>query len=138
MSVRFSRYIRPAKTTRPIVSSTNSSAPKKSAAAPPPGSAQTPSASSATMPKLRAAFIASARREELARPGGLRLDGPRRQRGCCRVLRRLGREPVPDAEVRVDVAPAGRRLLELLAQLAHEDVDRAVAARHRVAPHALI
>src|SRR3954470_7533195 len=111
MSVRFSRYIRPAKTTRPIVSSTNSSAPKKSAAAPPPGSAQTPSASSATMPKLRAAFIASARPEELARPGGLRLHGPRRHR----VLRRLGREPVPDAEVRVDVAPAGRRLLELLA-----------------------
>jgi hypothetical protein len=38
----------------------------------------------------------------------------------------------------VDVAPLGRDALELLAQLAHEDVDRAVAVDHRVAPHALV
>src|SRR4051812_50115263 len=40
--------------------------------------------------------------------------------------------------MRVDVAPPRRRLLELLPQLAHEHVDRAVAARHRVAPHPLV
>src|SRR6478736_2556536 len=40
--------------------------------------------------------------------------------------------------MRVDVAPIRRRPLELLAQLAHEDVDRTVAARHRVAPDALV
>ena len=51
---------------------------------------------------------------------------------------RLGREAVADAEVGVDVAPARRGLLELLAQLAHEHVDRAVAAGHRVAPDALV
>ena len=45
---------------------------------------------------------------------------------------------VPHAEVRVDVAPPGRGPLELLAQLAHEHVDRPVAAGHRVAPHALV
>src|SRR6185312_17478957 len=42
------------------------------------------------------------------------------------------------AEVRVDVAPPRRRLLELLAQLSHEHVDRAVAAHHRVAPQARV
>src|SRR3954451_22341873 len=136
MSVRCSRYIRPAKITRPIVSSTNSSAPKKLAAAPPPGSAHTPSAISATMPKLRAAFIASARGEELPVLGALR-DRRRRLHGR-RTLGGLRGEPVADPEVRVDVAPGGRGLLELLAQLAHEDVDGAVAARHRVAPHPLV
>ena len=50
----------------------------------------------------------------------------------------LGGEAVADAEVRVDVAPARRHALELLAQLADEDVDRAVAVDHRVAPHALV
>ena len=40
--------------------------------------------------------------------------------------------------MRVDVAPAGRGPLELLPQLAHEDVDRPVAVDHRVAPHALV
>src|SRR3954453_20647368 len=50
----------------------------------------------------------------------------------------LGGEPVADAEVRVDVAPVRRDALELLAQLAHEHVHRAVAVRHRVAPHALV
>src|SRR3954468_12192389 len=38
----------------------------------------------------------------------------------------------------VDVAPAGRALLQLLTQLADEDVDRAVAVGHRVAPDPLI
>src|SRR5215217_6926716 len=38
----------------------------------------------------------------------------------------------------VDVAPAWRHALELLAQLADEDVDRAVAVHHRVAPDALV
>ena len=47
-------------------------------------------------------------------------------------------EPVADAEVRVDVAPVRRDLLELLAQLAHEHVHRAVPVDHRVAPHALV
>ena len=47
-------------------------------------------------------------------------------------------EAVADAEVRVDVAPVRRAALELRAQLAHEHVDRAVAARHRVAPHVLV
>src|SRR5438105_1208812 len=51
---------------------------------------------------------------------------------------RLGREPVANPEVRVDVAPARRGPLELLAELAHEDVDRAVAVSHRVAPDALV
>ena len=50
----------------------------------------------------------------------------------------LGREAVADAEVGVDVAPVGRDALELLAQLAHEHVDRAVAADHRVAPQPLV
>ncbi len=50
----------------------------------------------------------------------------------------LRREAVADPEVRVDVAPLRRHALELLAQLAHEDVDRAVAVDHRVAPHALV
>ena len=38
----------------------------------------------------------------------------------------------------VDVAPARRGLLQLLAQLAHEHIDRAVAAHHRVAPQARV
>ena len=38
----------------------------------------------------------------------------------------------------VDVAPARRGLLQLQAQLAHEHVDRAVAAHHRVAPQARV
>src|SRR5690348_6482989 len=54
------------------------------------------------------------------------------------AVRQLREEPVPDAEVGVDVPPPGRCLLELLTQLAHEDVDRAVAAGHRVAPDALV
>src|SRR5690348_6859135 len=38
----------------------------------------------------------------------------------------------------VDVAPARAVLLELLAQLADEDVDRAIAVGHRIAPDPLI
>src|SRR5207302_7671453 len=45
---------------------------------------------------------------------------------------------VADPEVRVDVAPTRRGRLELLPKLPDEDVDRAIAVRHRVAPHALI
>src|SRR5437588_2744329 len=40
--------------------------------------------------------------------------------------------------MRMDVAPARRGLLELLAELAHEHVDRPVAAHHRVAPQARV
>src|SRR5436190_2169120 len=63
--------------------------------------------------------------------------------GWCCVLRRrafgqLGLEAVADPEVRVDVAPVGREALDLLAHLPHEDVDRAVAVHHRVAPHVLV
>src|SRR5262245_64638677 len=38
----------------------------------------------------------------------------------------------------VDVVPTGRSLLELLAKLADEDVDRAVAVGHRISPHPLV
>src|SRR6201999_225385 len=38
----------------------------------------------------------------------------------------------------VDVLPVGRALLQLLAQLADEDVDGAVAVGHRVAPDPLV
>src|SRR4051794_2514189 len=78
-----------------------------------------------------------------ARPG-LRGDrrplrlGHHRLRQRRDVVARLGREAIPDAEVRVDVAPPRRRLLELLAQLADEHVDRPVAARHRIAPRTLV
>src|SRR5690242_7568978 len=51
---------------------------------------------------------------------------------------RLRGEPVADTEVGVDVAPPRRDELELGPQLAHEHVDRAVAAGHGVAPHALV
>src|SRR5664280_3601663 len=37
-----------------------------------------------------------------------------------------------------DRAPPGRGLLELLAELAHEHVNRAVAAHHRVAPQSRV
>ena len=48
------------------------------------------------------------------------------------------RRTVADPEVGVDVAPARRDSLELGPQLAHEHVDRTVAAHHRVPPHALV
>src|SRR3954469_25692976 len=70
----------------------------------------------------------------------LGLDGLSRRRGRSRGRRveGFGGEAVADPEVGVDVAPAGRGALELLAQLAYEDVDRAVAVDHRIAPHALV
>src|SRR3954471_12125774 len=52
--------------------------------------------------------------------------------------RRFGLEAVADPEVGMDVGPARRALLQLLAQLADEDVDRAVAVGHRVAPDPLV
>src|SRR5436190_1758242 len=55
---------------------------------------------------------------------------------CSRLRRRL--VAVAEAEVGVDVDPAGRSLLELLAHLADEDVDRAVAVGHPVAPDLLV
>src|SRR3954462_5522741 len=129
-----------------------SRAPMRAAALPPPGTKYTTAASARTIAMLRSVAVDTAPR---GRSGGLargrrlggggfgRCDGPlglgddrlgqRRD-----VVARLGREPVADAEVRVDVPPPRRRLLELLAQLADEHVDRPVAARHRVAPHALV
>src|SRR6185295_12261603 len=50
----------------------------------------------------------------------------------------LGGEAVADPEVGVDVAPHRRDLLQLRAQLAHEDIDRAVAVGHLITPHALV
>src|SRR5262249_4512801 len=47
-------------------------------------------------------------------------------------------EAVADPEVGVDVAPPRRALLQLLAQLANEDVDRAIAMGHRVTPDPLV
>src|SRR4051794_32107574 len=63
-------------------------------------------------------------------------QGPDRRRR--RRVERLRRKAVADPEVGVDVAPARRGALELLPELAHEDVDRAVAVDHRVAPDALV
>src|SRR3954462_8264864 len=56
---------------------------------------------------------------------------------CARSARgdALGREAVADAEMGVDVDPAGRGALELAARLAYEDVHRAVAIGHLAAPH---
>src|SRR3954454_19006232 len=51
---------------------------------------------------------------------------------------RFGVEAIADAEVGVDVGPARREALQLLAQLADEDVDRTVAVGHRVAPDPLV
>ena len=50
----------------------------------------------------------------------------------------LGSESVANPEVRVDVAPGRRDGAQLLAELANEHVDRAVAVRHRVAPHPFV
>src|SRR3954470_10072234 len=129
-----------------------SRAPMRAAALPPPGTKYTTAASARTIAMLRSVAVDTAQR---VRGGGLargrrlggggfgRCDGPlglgddrlgqRRD-----VVARLRRETVADAEVRVDVPPPRRRLLELLTQLADEHVDRPVAARHRVAPHALV
>src|SRR3954449_4542719 len=74
---------------------------------------------------------------------GQRFDRDRDRRECLRGrlghrVQRLRREAVADPEVGVDVTPARRGALELLAKLAYEDVDRAVAVGHRVAPDPLV
>jgi len=114
---------------------TNRSAAKKSAAAPPPGSATIASASSATIAALRSAVTARGRARAAAAGPARR---PARRPWPRARLRRLGGEAVADPEVRVDVAPLRRGPLELLAQLAHEDVHGAIATGHRVAPDALV
>ena len=111
------------------------------ATSPPPGRKAIAAAIAATIATLRAVVTQEA--YDAAGTLGRRLGGGE-QVGGRRVghldgaLDRLGGEAVADAEVRVDVAPVRRGLLELLAQLAHEHVDRAVAAGHRVAPDALV
>ena len=60
------------------------------------------------------------------------------RRGVVLGTQALGLEPVADPEVGVDVGPAGRGLLDLRAQLAHEYVDRPVPVDHPVAPHARV
>src|SRR5215211_1684439 len=122
------------------------------AAVPPPGSSQTATASSSRMPKLRRWVLRSGPTPETIAAGSAADGNDRRlrlrlvaggDRGRLRDrlghgVERLGRQPVADPEVRVDVAPARRGPLELLPQLAHEDVDGAVAVDHGVAPHPLV
>ena len=114
----------------------------RAAVVPPPGTKATAPASRRTMTTLRAVVTASVTRSGAASAGsGAASTGRAAQHRLRRRAlgkRGLGREAIADAEVRVDVAPVRRRLLELLAQLAHEDVDRPVAARHRVAPDPLV
>src|SRR5262249_27718814 len=50
----------------------------------------------------------------------------------------LSGQPVADAMMGVDVSPPRRDPPELGAHLAHMDIDRPVAARHLIAPHALV
>src|SRR3954453_7656271 len=129
-----------------------SRAPMRAAALPPPGTKYTTAASARPIAMLRSVAVDTAQR---VRGGGLargrrlggggfgRCDGPlglgddrlgqRRD-----VVARLGREPVADAEVRVDVPPPRRGLLGLLAQLADKNSVRPVAARHRVPPTGLV
>src|SRR5215213_11798091 len=105
-------------------------------ALPPPGTSMTTAASARMMTTLRSVSGTPLLLHMLGgQLAGRELAGHRR--GFARV-HALGREAIADAEVRVDVAPLRRGALELLAQLAHEHVDRAIAVRHRVAPHALI
>src|SRR4051794_29261923 len=129
-------------------------------AVPPPGSFQTTTASARTIAMLRrfvprlgptAKTIPGRRDQAGARPsghddvglagrGGGLLDRGRRDARRFGPFDhdRLRREPVADPEVRVDVPPARRGALELLAELADEDVDRAVTVDHRVAPDPLV
>src|SRR5215207_11288972 len=103
-------------------------------AVPPPGSRQTATASRIRMPKLRSSLLRSGPMSTTIacprgrRPrsgadrrghveGGKLLDCDGRRSGRDGV-RGLGREPVADPEVGVDVAPARRRPLQLLPQLA--------------------
>src|SRR3954449_12511245 len=119
------------------------------AAVPPPGSFHTATASTMMIAMLRRCLPRSGPTpQSLERDGGELLGarlhrdgrgGNRLHRRCLPVaFCRLGGEAVADPEVGVDVAPAGRDALELGAQLAHEDVHRAVAVDHGVAPHALV
>src|SRR5204863_3724802 len=87
-------------------------------------------------PASRATACRGARRASHVR--GDVCGGARRLALEDRDLVGLRIEAVADAEVGVDVAPLRRGGLELLPQLADEDVDGAVAVRHRVAPDALV
>src|SRR3954454_24051714 len=115
-----------------------SRAPMSAAVSLPPGTKYTAAASARTIAMLRsvAVFTAHSVRERALtddarlslggddRPLGLGDDGLGQRRD---VVARLRREAVADAEVRVDVPPPRRGLLELLAELADEHVDRPVA-----------
>src|SRR3954466_12667539 len=92
------------------------------AVVPPPGTFQTITARSRTIATLRRCFMPSEPtprrldgRDELLGDGRGRDLGHRRgldhRRGGGIVLDRLGREPVADPEVRVDVPPPGRDAL---------------------------
>src|SRR6478736_5024644 len=109
---------------------------------PPPGTATTSAAITTMIRMLRAVLsdIVCLSVRRVARGPFHRL---RRRFGADRRLGRrpvrpLGREPVAHPEMGVHVAPLGRQCLELLAELSHEHVDRAVAADHRVAPDPLV
>src|SRR4051794_9756581 len=138
------------------------SAPTSAAASPPPGMKYTPAARTRMIAMFRIAVVltptaygsrrtaaehtaAARRRRRRRRTSAQHVLGRRRKRrgrlggrDGRRPVRALGREAIPHTEVRVDVAPGRRRGLELVAHLAHEHVHRAVAARHGVAPHALV
>src|SRR5215211_2783847 len=110
-------------------------------AAPPPGTRHTATASTRRIAMLRRCLLRSGPTDAEDSPRALGVDGFGGQLGQGdghRAVDRLGIEPVADPEVRVDVAPVRRDLLELLAQLAHEDVHGAVAVDHGVAPDALV
>src|SRR5436305_1044367 len=103
------------------------------AAVAPPWTNATSAAIASTIRTLRTVvFTASGYRGVRVARGGSRTIGLRD------LDHRLGREPVADPEMGVDVAPPGRDGLELGPQLAHEHVDGASAAGHRVAPHPLV
>src|SRR3954470_12191731 len=116
----------------------------RSAPLPPPGAKATIAASPRMIAMLRIMAVLTAYRVPAS--GAQRIARRRDHDGGDGHVARLrhhavgelGSEAVSHAEVRVDVAPPGRRLLELLAQLAHEHVDRPVAAGHRIAPDALV
>src|ERR1700759_3937511 len=111
---------------------------------PPPGTATTRAAITTMIRMLRAVLsdIVCLSVRRVAR-GALRR--PRRRLrtalpldGRLAAVRPLGRESVAHPEMGVHVAPLRRQRLELLAELSHEHVDRAIAADHRVAPDPLV
>src|SRR3954452_10785673 len=116
----------------------------RSAPSPPPGAKATIAASARMIAMLRIVAVLTAYRvpasdaQRVARRRDHDRDDGHVVRLRHHAVGELGGEAVSHAEVRVDVAPPRRRLLELLAQLAHEDVDRPVAAGHRIAPDALV